>query len=70
MMSLFQAASNGVQLAAVIPIQPPVASTIAQGVDNVYYFLTGLTLFFTVLIFSIIFVFMIKYRRRSPDEIP
>jgi cytochrome c oxidase subunit II len=39
-------------------------------VDNVYYFLTGLTLFFTVLIFSIIFYFMIKYRRRSPDEIP
>jgi cytochrome c oxidase subunit 2 len=71
MMSLLQAASNSVQLAAaVIPIQPPVASTIAQGVDNVYYFLTGLTLFFTVLIFSIIFVFMIKYRRRSPDEIP
>ena len=69
-MSLFQAASNGVPLAAVIPIQPPVASTVAQGVDNVYYFLTGLTLFFTVLIFSIIFVFMIKYRRRSPDGIP
>ncbi len=71
MMSLFQSISNGVPLAAaVIPVQPPVASTIAQGVDNVYYFLTGLTLFFTVLIFSIIFYFMIKYRRRSPDEIP
>ena len=31
--------------------------------------LTGITLFFTVLIFSIIFYFMLKYRRKSPDEI-
>lgn len=70
MMSLFQAASNGVPLATIIPIQPPAASTIAQGVDNLYYFLTGLTLFFTVLIFSMIFYFMIKYRRRSENDKP
>ena len=51
-----------------IPLQPPAASSIADGVDQLYYFLTGITLFFTVLIFSIIFYFMVKYRRQSPDE--
>jgi cytochrome c oxidase subunit 2 len=54
--------------AAMIPIQPPAASSIANGVDELYYFLTGITLFFTVLIFSIIFYFMVKYHRQSEDE--
>jgi cytochrome c oxidase subunit 2 len=57
-------------VAAIFPLQPPDASTIAGGVDQLYYLLTGVTLFFTVLIFSIIFYFMIKYRRRAPDEVP
>jgi len=52
-----------------IPIQPPAASSIAEGVDKLYFVLSGITVFFTVLIFSIIFVFMIKYRRRSEDEL-
>jgi cytochrome c oxidase subunit 2 len=52
------------------PIQPPSASTISESVDQLYFILTGITLFFTVLIFSIIFYFMVKYRRRSPDEKP
>ena len=38
--------------------------------DHLYFFLTVITLFFTILIFGTIFFFMIKYRRRSPDEIP
>ena len=53
-----------------IPMQPPAASSIAGEVDQLYYLLTGITLFFTVLIFSIIFYFMVKYRRRSQDEKP
>jgi len=53
-----------------IPMQPPVASSIAEGVDQLYLLLTGITLFFSVLIFSIIFYFMIKYRRRSETEVP
>jgi cytochrome c oxidase subunit 2 len=53
-----------------LPFQPDQASTIAKSVDNLYFFLTAITLFFTALIFSIIFYFMIKYRRRSPDERP
>jgi cytochrome c oxidase subunit II len=54
--------------AAMIPLQPPAASTIAGGVDELYYVLSGITAFFAVLIFSIIFYFMVKYRRRSDDE--
>src|SRR5258708_17833331 len=53
-----------------LPFQPEQASTIARSVDELYFFLTAVTLFFTGLIFSIIFYFMIKYRRRSPDERP
>jgi cytochrome c oxidase subunit 2 len=53
-----------------IPIQPDQASTIAQSVDHLYLFITAITLFFTILIFSIIFYFMIKYRRRWTDPRP
>ena len=53
-----------------MPFQPPAASSIAGGVDQLYYLLTGITVFFSVLIFSIIFYFMVKYRRRSEDEVP
>jgi cytochrome c oxidase subunit 2 len=52
----------------VIPLHPPAASSIAEGVDKLHFFLTGVTLFFTLLIFSTIFYFMVKYRRRSEDE--
>jgi cytochrome c oxidase subunit II len=53
-----------------MPFQPPAASSIAGDVDGLYYLLTGITVFFSVLVFSIIFYFMIKYRRRSEDEVP
>ena len=44
------------------PLFPEQASTIAQGVDSLYLFLVGLTAFFSVLIFTVIFVFAIIYR--------
>lgn len=53
-----------------IPLRPQPGSTIAEGVDRLHFFLTAITLFFTVLIFSIIFYFAIRYRRRSDDELP
>ena len=57
--------------AALLPqVHPPAASSIAEGVDQLHYFLTAITLFFTVLIFAVIFFFMVKYRRRSEDEVP
>ena len=66
MMGLIQSGLGS--LAAMIPLQPPAASTTADGIDRLYLVLSGITAFFTVLIFSIIFVFMVKYRRRSDDE--
>jgi cytochrome c oxidase subunit 2 len=53
-----------------IPIRPEPGSTIAEGVDRLHFFLTGITLFFTFIIFSTILYFAIKYRRHSDDEQP
>ena len=49
-------------------IVPDQASTIAQGVDYLYYFLTAIDLFFTAVIFLTIFYFALRYRRRSEHE--
>src|SRR5260370_19327165 len=46
------------------------ASISAGRIHHLYFFLTGLTLFFTFAIFATIFYFMIKYRRRSEQERP
>jgi cytochrome c oxidase subunit 2 len=47
---------------------PERASTIANDVDALYFFLIGLSLFFAVLIGTLIVVFAIRYRRRGKDE--
>ena len=52
------------------PLHPVRASTIAEGVDDLHFFLTAITLFFTFVIFTVIFYFMVRYRRRSADEQP
>jgi len=41
----------------------------APRVDNLYFFLLGLTVFFSLLIAGLIVVYAIKFRRRSPDSI-
>jgi len=41
----------------------------AARVDNLYFFLLGLTVFFSLLIAGLIVVYAIKFRRRSPDSI-
>ena len=46
------------------PLFPEVASTIARGVDLLYFFLTGVTVFFSLLIFVLILYFAVKYRRK------
>ena len=51
-------------------LQPEQASTIAKGVDYLFYFLTANAIFFAGLIFLLIFVFAIRYRRRSKEEVP
>jgi cytochrome c oxidase subunit 2 len=71
MTALTQLDWNGIgSLVALLQLQPPEASSISGNIDQLYYLLTAITLFFTVLIFSIIFYFMVKYRRRSKDEKP
>jgi cytochrome c oxidase subunit 2 len=50
------------------PLRPEQASTIAQGIDELYYFLTAITLFFTFVIFATVFYFAILYRRRTQDQ--
>jgi cytochrome c oxidase subunit 2 len=52
------------------PFRPQQASTVSVGWDHLFYFLTALSVFFSVLIFTTIFYLAIKYRRRSKDEIP
>src|SRR5215467_9279210 len=49
---------------------PEQASTFAPEVDHLLYFLVAVTAFFSLLIFTAIFVFAIKYRRRSEGELP
>jgi len=58
------------QLRESLPLFPDAASTIAGEVDTLYFFLVATSLFFSGLIFVLIFYFMLKYRRRSEDEIP
>ncbi|HEX8843645.1 MAG TPA: cytochrome c oxidase subunit II [Pyrinomonadaceae bacterium] len=55
---------------ALIPFMPERASTFADSVDGLYFYLIGLTAFFTLLISFTIIFFVIKYRRRSASEVP
>ncbi len=49
---------------------PEQASTLAGQVDILYYLLVGLSIFFALLIFFLIYVFAVRYRRRSENEVP
>src|SRR5436189_4859265 len=54
------------------PVQlfPEQASSIAPEVDHLLYFLLTVTTFFSVLIFTLILYFAVKYRRRSEIGAP
>ena len=52
------------------PLFPEQASTMAPRVDQLYFFLLGVSVFFATLILILIVAFAIKYRRRSDDEQP
>ena len=49
---------------------PVEASSISAEVDLLLFFLIAVAAFFTVVIFSAIFYFAIRYRRRSENELP
>jgi cytochrome c oxidase subunit 2 len=51
------------------PLFPDRASTMASRVDALYFFLVGMSVFFSVLIAGLILYYAIRYRRRSPNEI-
>jgi len=53
-----------------IPFVPESASTESANVDALYFYLSGVTVFFTLLISGVIIFFVIRYRRRTPHEIP
>jgi|GEM_PF-28080 len=53
-----------------LPFMPDRASTVAGDVDALYLFLVAITLLFTFAIAGCEIYFAIKYRRRSPDEVP
>jgi len=53
-----------------IPLVPDSASTFSWKVDALYFYLSGVTLFFTLLISITLIFFVIRYRRRTPYEIP
>jgi cytochrome c oxidase subunit 2 len=52
------------------PFIPESASTYSGDVDALYFYISGVTVFFTLLISFVIIFFVIKYRRRNPYEIP
>ena len=53
-----------------IPFMPERASTFAGQVDALYFYLVGVTTFFTLLITVVIIFFVIRYRRRARFEVP
>jgi cytochrome c oxidase subunit II len=51
------------------PLFPEQASTMAPRVDALYFFLVGLTVFFSLLIAGLIVIYAVRFRRRTPDSI-
>ena len=48
---------------------PEQASTLAGRVDNLYFFMLAVTLFFSVLVAALVVILAVKYRRRRADEV-
>ncbi len=52
------------------PLFPPQASTFAGRVDALYFFLIAVSTFFSILIATLVVVFVVRYRRRRDGELP
>lgn len=48
-----------------LPLFPEQASSLASQVDGLYFFLIAVSVFFTLLIFALVFVFAVKYRKSA-----
>src|SRR5581483_868513 len=53
-----------------LPLWPEAASKVATDVDHLYIYISLVSVVMTVLIFATIFIFAVKYRRRSESEVP
>ena len=53
-----------------LPLFPEQASSLASQVDSLYFFLIAISVFFSLLIATLVIVFAVKYRRRSDSEPP
>jgi cytochrome c oxidase subunit II len=51
------------------PLFPEAASTMAPRVDALYFFLVGLTAFFSLLIAGLIVTYAIRFRRKHPSSV-
>ena len=51
------------------PLFPERASTMAGRVDALYFFLVGISVFFSLLIAGLIVFYAVRYRRRAADEV-
>ena len=51
------------------PLFPESASTMAPRVDALYFFLIGVTAFFSLLIAGLIVYYAVKYHRRAPESV-
>lgn len=52
-----------------MPLYPEQASNFASNVDSLMVYITGICLFFAVLITAAIIYFFFKYRRKDPEEV-
>src|SRR5450631_3334075 len=52
-----------------VPFFPEPASDVARSVDHVFLFALGGLVVFSTLIAVLIFVFAVRFHRKSPDEI-
>ena len=52
------------------PFIPESASTVSGEVDALYFYISGVTAFFVLLISAVLVYFVIRYRRRNAFEIP
>src|SRR5262245_18360991 len=52
------------------PFIPESASTVSGDVDALYFYISGVTVFFVLLISAVVIYFVIRYRRCNPFEIP
>src|SRR5436190_1982747 len=57
-------------LFAEVTLFPRQASTAAAEVDELFYFILAVAVFFSVLIAALLIYFAIRYRRRSEDFVP